>query len=317
MRAGEAARAAGVTTKALRYYESTGLLVPARRANGYRDYSAADVRLATEIRNLMAIGLSPKETAPFLDCLRGGHRRSDDCPEALAVYDRKIRAIDRLIARLSSSRHQLTEQLRAAAGRPTPSHQRTQEDDVLPRADPLPADLPAPTDDGAARHLPGRQVPPLTFLATDGSSIRLDAVSAGRWILFVYPLTGDPAADIPQGWNEIPGARGCSQEACGFRDSLGELQDNGIDQVIALSSDRAEYQQALVRRLHLPYPLLSDPDHYLGRTLDLPTFEANGATLYKRITLVVRGATIEHAFYPIFPPDTHAQEVVAWVRDNP
>nr|WP_042191335.1 MerR family transcriptional regulator [Kibdelosporangium sp. MJ126-NF4]CEL20008.1 Alkyl hydroperoxide reductase subunit C-like protein [Kibdelosporangium sp. MJ126-NF4]CTQ97232.1 Alkyl hydroperoxide reductase subunit C-like protein [Kibdelosporangium sp. MJ126-NF4] len=317
MKAGEAAKAAGVTRKALRYYESAGLLVPRRLANGYREYSPDDVRLAVEIRALMAIGLSPKETEPFLDCLRGGHTRGDECPESLAVYDRKIRATDRLIARLSHTRGQLVDQLRAAAGEPFAHHDNTQEDTMLPPADPLPDNLPAPADDGAAGHLPGRTLPPLTFLATDGSQVRLDAVAAGRWILFVYPLTGDPAADIPQGWNEIPGARGCSQEACSFRDSLNDLRERGVDQVVALSSDRAEYQQALVRRLHLPYPLLSDPDHYLSRILDLPTFEANGSTLYKRITLVLRGATIEHVFYPIFPPDTHAQQVVQWLREHP
>ncbi|GAA2587767.1 redoxin family protein [Actinomadura fulvescens] len=314
MRASEAARAAGVTRKALRYYEAAGLLTPSRLANGYREYSPTDVRLAAEIRSLTAIGLTPKETRPFLDCLRGGHDSGDDCPESLAAYNQKIRALDRLIARLAHTRQQLAQQLRAAAGRPMTDDQ---EDPVLPPADPLPDNLPAPADDGAADHLPGRQLPPLTFVATDGSQIRLDAACAGRWILFVYPLTGDPAADIPQGWNEIPGARGCSQEACSFRDNLAELRECGIDRVIALSSDRAEYQQALVRRLHLPYPLLSDPDHYLSRTLDLPTFEANGTTLYKRITLVMRGATIEHAFYPIFPPDTHAQEVVKWLRERP
>ncbi|MFB4317799.1 MerR family transcriptional regulator [Actinomadura sp. 21ATH] len=319
MRASEAAKAAGVTRKALRYYEEAGLLTPSRLANGYREYSPTDVRLAAEIRSLTAIGLTPRETRPFLECLRGGHGSGDDCPESLAAYNQKIRALDRLIARLTHTRHQLAEQLRAAAGRPMSDDQEDSmpsPESMLPAADPLPDDLPAPADDGAADHLSGRQLPPLTFLATDGSQVRLDAACAGRWILFIYPLTGDPAADIPQGWNEIPGARGCSQEACSFRDNLAELRSCGVDQVIALSSDRAEYQQALVRRLHLPYPLLSDPDHYLSRILDLPTFEANGTTLYKRITLVMRGATIEHVFYPIFPPDTHAQQVVEWLRER-
>ena len=132
-------------------------------------------------------------------------------------------------------------------------------------------------------------------------------------MLFVYPSTGKPGADIPKGWNEIPGARGCSQEACSFRDGLAALKAAGAEQVVALSTDPTEYQQALVRRLLLPYPMLSDPKRLLGRALDLPTFDANGMTLYKRLTMIVRGDTIEHVFYPIFPPDRHASEVLAWL----
>ncbi|MEU3066332.1 redoxin domain-containing protein [Streptomyces sp. NPDC006906] len=113
-----------------------------------------------------------------------------------------------------------------------------------------------------------------------------------------------------------PGARGCSQEACGFRDNLDALRAEGVDRVLALSSDRADYQQALVERLHLPYPMLSDPRLTLADELRLPTFEADGQTLYRRLTLVLRGATIEHVFYPVFPPDTHADEVVRWFRDH-
>jgi peroxiredoxin len=188
---------------------------------------------------------------------------------------------------------------------------------MLPQPDALPDDLPVPTDDGAARHLPGRRLPGLALQATDGSQVRLDRVSGGRWVLYIYPSTGRPGADIPQGWNEIPGARGCSHEACSFRDNLAALKSQGVEQVVALSTDRAEYQQHLVRRLHLPYRMLSDPTRSLGKALDLPTFEANGMTLYKRLTMVVRGGTIEHVFYPIFPPNTHASEVLDWLRANP
>ena len=187
----------------------------------------------------------------------------------------------------------------------------------LPQPDDLPEDLPVPADDGAARHLPGRGLPELAFNATDGSLVRLGRVSAGRWVLFIYPSTGKPGADIPPGWNEIPGARGCSQEACSFRDNLTALQTQGVEQVLALSTDRTEYQQALGRRLHLPYRMLSDPTLSFGRALDLPTFEANGMALYKRLTMIVRGNTIEHVFYPIFPPNMHASEVLEWLRANP
>ncbi|MGY5124177.1 MerR family transcriptional regulator [Streptomyces nigrescens] len=318
MRAGEAAAAADVTVKALRYYEECGLLSPGRAANGYRDYTAEDVRLAAEIRSLGALGLTPKETRPFLACLRAGHEAGDHCAESLAAYQQKIEALDLLVARLSHSREQLVRRRDAAARRgfPSATEPLKEPDEMLPKADPLPADLPAPVDDGAAAHLPGRTLPALSFTGTDGSDIRLDAVSGGRWVLFLYPLTGDPAADIPEGWNEIPGARGCSQEACSFRDQLDALRAEGVDRVLALSSDRADYQQALVDRLHLPYPMLSDPRLTLADELKLPTFEGNGQTLYRRLTLVLRGATIEHVFYPVFPPDTHADEVAQWFQNH-
>ncbi|WP_407286009.1 MerR family transcriptional regulator [Streptomyces sp. BP-8] len=318
MRAGEAAVAAGVTIKALRYYEDCGLLSPGRAANGYRDYTTEDVRLAEEIRSLGAFGLTPKETGPFLACLRAGHDAGDHCVESLAAYQQKIEALDLLVARLTRSREQLIRRRDTAARRgfPSAAEPAKESHEMLPTADPLPAGLPAPVDDGAAAHLPGRTLPALSFNDTDGNDIRLDAVADGRWVLFLYPLTGDPAADIPEGWNEIPGARGCSQEACNFRDNLDALRAEGVDRVLALSSDRADYQQALVDRLHLPYPMLSDARLTLADELKLPTFEANGQTLYRRLTLVLRGATIEHVFYPVFPPDTHADEVAQWFRNH-
>ncbi|CAN5786983.1 hypothetical protein BH24ACT15_BH24ACT15_30250 [soil metagenome] len=215
MRAGDAADSAGVSVKALRYYEDTGLLRPARHSNGYRDYTEQDVRLAFEIRTLMSLGLTTQETRPFLDCLRAGHEDGDDCPESLAAYQHKIDDLDRMIARRTGARHRLVSQMHAAAGRGF-AHQHKENLQMLPAAELLPEDLPAPKDDGAANHLPGRVVPSLTFQATDGDDIALDAVSAGRWVLFLYPLTGDPGVDMPRGWDQIPGARGCSQEACAF-----------------------------------------------------------------------------------------------------
>ncbi|MFH8691175.1 redoxin family protein [Streptomyces anulatus] len=318
MRAGEAAAAAGVTIKALRYYEDCGLLSPGRAPNGYRDYTVEDVRLAEEIRSLGAFGLTPKETGPFLACLRAGHAAGDHCAESLVAYQQKIEALDLLVARLRHSREQLITRRDAAARRGFPSATESlkEPDEMLPEADPLPADLPAPVDDGAASHLPGRTLPALSFTGTDGSDVRLDSVSEDRWVLFLYPLTGDPAADIPEGWNEIPGARGCSQEACSFRDNLDALRAEGVDRVLALSSDRADYQQALVDRLHLPYPMLSDPRLTLAGALELPTFEADGQLLYRRLTLILRGATVKHVFYPVFPPDSHADEVAQWLRSH-
>ena len=187
----------------------------------------------------------------------------------------------------------------------------------LPQPDPLPDNLPRPTDDGGARHLPGQVLPPITLPATSGSLVRLDRVADGRWVLFIYPSTGKPGEPIPIGWNEIPGARGCSHEACGFRDNIAAFERLGIEAVLALSSDRTEYQQAVVRRFHLPYLMLSDPALSLAAALKLPTFQALGKTLYKRLTMILRDRTIEHVFYPIFPPDTHAAEVLDWLTANP
>src|SRR5438477_9302912 len=123
--------------------------------------------------------------------------------------------------------------------------------------------------------------------------------------------------DLPSGWNEIPGARGCSQEACGFRDNFGALREQGIDKILALSTDGTVHQQELVSRFRLPYLMLSDPTRELGRALDLPTFDASDATLYKRLTMVVVGNRIEHVFYPIFPADAHPSQVVDWLKANP
>jgi peroxiredoxin len=188
---------------------------------------------------------------------------------------------------------------------------------VLPQPDALPPNLPDPVDDGAARHLPGKSLPPLTFSATDGSRVQLDRVATGRWILFVYPSTGKPGEPIPAGWNEIPGARGCSQEACSFRDNLAALSSRGVEKVLALSSDPTAEQQALVVRFHIPYPLLSDPELSLAAALDLPTFSARSRRFYRRLTMIIRGARIEQVFYPIFPPDTHVDEILGWLAAHP
>jgi peroxiredoxin/DNA-binding transcriptional MerR regulator len=326
VRAGQAATAAGVSIKALRYDESLGLLVPQRLPNGYRDYSEDDVRAAAQIRQLTALGLSPVQAEPFPDCLRTGHPTGDDCPESLAAYQATLDRLDALITQLTRTRERVAGQLLTAARRgfascapdDPPSKEAPPMTSVpLPQPDPLPDGLPAPVDDGAARHLPGRVLPPLVFTTTGGDQIRLDAVSSGRWVLYVYPLAGEPGVDMPRGWNEIPGARGCSQEACSFRDNLAALQAVGAQRVLALSTDRAEYQRDLVARLHLPYPMVSDPELSLAEALDLPTFTAAGMELYKRLTLVLDGDRIEHVFYPVFPPGEHAEEVLRWLREHP
>lgn len=181
----------------------------------------------------------------------------------------------------------------------------------------VPEGLPVPEDDGAAAHLAGARLPRLEFPATGGGTVALDALGAGRSVLYLYPMTGRPGTELPAGWDEIPGARGCTPEACAFRDHHRELTAAGASAVFGLSSQDTGYQREAAQRLHLPFRLLADPDIALGRALGLPTFEVAGATLYKRLTLVVRDGTVEHAFYPVFPPGGHAAEVLAWLRGAP
>jgi len=177
----------------------------------------------------------------------------------------------------------------------------------------LPTDLPAPEDDGAADHLPGSSMPHIVLPSTAGREVALDRLGAGRTVLYIYPMTGQPGVDLPDGWNEIPGARGCTPEACGFRDHYAELRAADTGGVYGLSSQSTAYQAELAERLGLPFEVLADTGHELAHALDLPTFTAGGQRLYKRLTLIVTGARIEHAFYPIFPPDEHAAQVLDWL----
>ena len=177
----------------------------------------------------------------------------------------------------------------------------------------LPPGLPAPEDDGASDHLWNMPLPPFELAATDGSLVRLDGLP-GRTIVYAYPRTGIPGEDplVPD-WDTIPGARGCTPESCAFRDHYSDLQAAGASTVYGLSTQDSGYQREAAERLHLPFALLSDADLELTKALRLPTFEAAGETLLKRFTLVVSGGRIEHVFYPVFPPDRHAQEVLAWL----
>ena len=181
----------------------------------------------------------------------------------------------------------------------------------------LPDDLPVPEDDGAAAHLPGTRMPDLLLPATDGREIGLSALGPGRTILYIYPLTGEPGVALPNGWDEIPGARGCTPEACAFRDHHLELRRAGAERVFGLSSQDTDYQAEVVHRLHLPFALLADPGMRLSEMLRLPTFTAERQRLYARLTMIVTDDQIEHIFYPVFPPDEHAQQVLAWLRAIP
>jgi peroxiredoxin len=181
----------------------------------------------------------------------------------------------------------------------------------------LPDDLPEPIDDGAADHLPGTAMPALTLPATDGTQVTLNASRPGRTVLYLYPMTGEPGTPLPDGWNEIPGARGCTPESSGFRDHHAELERAGAPTVFGISSQSTEYQTELAQRLGLPYPILSDESLELARLLRLPTFQTAGMTLYRRLTMIIFDATIEHVFYPVFPPDRHAGEVLEWLLAHP
>lgn len=187
----------------------------------------------------------------------------------------------------------------------------------------LPEDLPAPEDDGAADHLAGLAMPPLALPATSGGSVRVDQVPDGsqRLVIYAYPMTGRPGVALPQGWDEIPGARGCTPESCGFRDHAAEIGAAGAA-VAGLSTQDTGYQREAAERLRLPFPLLSDAEGELTGALRLPTFEVEGRTLLKRLTLVIGrggdgGTVVEHAFYPVFPPDQHADQVIGWLRSHP
>ena len=180
----------------------------------------------------------------------------------------------------------------------------------------LPPDLPAPKDDGAADHLPGMRLPSLTLPATSGGTVDLSA-SSGRTVLYVYPATGVPGQPLPSDdWDTIPGARGCTPQSCAFRDHHAELADLGAA-VLGLSRQTPDAQAEAAARLHLPFALLSDMDGRLTEALRLPTFETGGRTFLKRMTLVLRDGAIEHALYPVFPPDRSADDAIAWLRANP
>ena len=178
----------------------------------------------------------------------------------------------------------------------------------------LPLDLPRPVDDGAADHLPGRRVPGIEVLASDGTLVDLSAVASPWIVVYVYPRTGVPGVDPPTGWDDIPGARGCTPQSCSYRDVHSELADLDTA-VFGLSTQRHDEQAAFAHRQHLPFLLLSDSDRELGEALALPVFEVDDIVAYKRLTIIAHAGTVAHVRYPVFPPDRDADEVLAWLRD--
>ena len=177
----------------------------------------------------------------------------------------------------------------------------------------LPKGLPVPQDDGATRHLRGARLPDIELPATDSSVVSLSRLT-GRTVVYVYPRTGKPGQAMLDGWDAIPGARGCTPQSCGFRDHFAELKRLGVAQLFGLSTQDSAYQREVVERLHLPFPILSDEQLQLTRALQLPTFTAAGMTLLKRMAWVIDDGVITHAFYPVFPPDRSAQQVIDWLQ---
>jgi peroxiredoxin len=178
----------------------------------------------------------------------------------------------------------------------------------------LPPDLPVPIDDGACAHLAGSAVPPLVLESSEGP-VDLARLADGLAVLYVYPRTGRPDRPPLDGWDAIPGARGCTPQSCAFRDHASQLAELGA-RVAGLSAQPLEEQLEVATRLGLPYPVIADPDRRLGAELGLPTFAFEGATLYKRVTLVLEAGSIARVFYPVFPPDRNAGEVLEWLRER-
>lgn len=179
----------------------------------------------------------------------------------------------------------------------------------------LPDDLTAPVDDGAADHLLGAAVPPLALPATGGEQVDLAGVTVSEdaLVVYVYPQTGVPGRPLPAGWDRIPGARGCTPQSCAFRDSARELAGLGAT-VFGLSAQPLDEQREFAAREHLPYPLLNDSGFRLGEEMGLPTFEVNGARYYCRLTFIARRGRIAKVFYPVFPPQDNADDVIAWLK---
>jgi len=183
----------------------------------------------------------------------------------------------------------------------------------------LPDDLPVPVDDGACDHLPGLEVPSVPLPSTAGGTVRLADPAAPRTVVFAYPRTGRPGEDPPGGeaaWNAIPGARGCTPQACAYRDASARFRELGV-RLYGLSTQDTAYQREMATRLGLPYEVLSDAGLRLAGALRLPTFEVDGDTMLKRHTLVIDRGVIEHVFYPVFPPDRDASHALAWLELHP
>lgn len=174
------------------------------------------------------------------------------------------------------------------------------------------SEIPAPEDDGSVRHLVGTKLAPVRLPATDGRIVDLSS-TPGRTVVYAYPRTGKPGVENPPGWDLIPGARGCTPQSCSFRDHFAELNGLGVDNLFGLSTQDSAYQKEAAERLHLPFAILSDEHLSLSRAMKFPTFETSGMTLLKRFTLIIDDGVVKHVFYPVFPPDRSAADVIDWL----
>jgi len=181
---------------------------------------------------------------------------------------------------------------------------------------PLPPDLPHPIDDGAAAHLRGMFIPKVLLPSTFGGFVDLTQRTATRTVVYCYPMTGVPGKALPEAWDRIPGARGCTPQARDFQEHYGEMLELGAE-LFGLSTQTTDYQREFANRLNLPFEILSDAEFMFCDALRLPTFQVAGFRLLRRITLVIREARIEHLFYPVFPPNESANEVLHWIREHP
>ncbi len=172
--------------------------------------------------------------------------------------------------------------------------------------------IPAPIDDGATDHLRDARLPSVPLQATDGGVVDISTLP-GLTVVYAYPRTGQPGVPSPDGWDMIPGARGCTPQSCSFRDHFDDLRRLGVEHLFGLSTQSSEYQREAVDRLGLPFAILSDEHLRLARAMDLPLFEVAGMTLLKRFTLVLEDGVVRQVFYPVFPPDRSASDVMAWL----
>ena len=176
--------------------------------------------------------------------------------------------------------------------------------------------LPAPQDDGGANHLPGMRLPSITLAATTGERVDLARLD-GRSVVYAYPMTGRPETPLPDdGWDQIPGARGCTPQSCAFRDHALEIANLGVQNLFGLSTQSTDYQREAVERLHLPFSLLSDADMSLTSALALPTFEVEQMVLIRRLTLIIDAGVVSKVIYPVFPPDQNAEMVIDWLKQS-
>lgn len=175
--------------------------------------------------------------------------------------------------------------------------------------------IPAPADDGKADHLVGMSLPDVTLPATKGAAVTLSQLR-GLSVFYIYPMTGRPDRDLPDGWDQIPGARGCTPQSCSFRDHFAALREWGVAQLFGVSTQQRDYQMEAAARLQLPFPLLSDADQALGQALTLPGITVEGKYLHKRLTMIAKDGVVAKVFYPVFPPDEDAENVISWLRSH-